>query len=118
MASIPPAVLGGAGIVIFGMVAAAGLKIVSGADLGDRRNQIVVAVSIGLSLIPMPAPKLFAATAPDWAGPILHSGITLGAIGAIVLNLLLNSDRLGAGAEHRAADAEPDFAHAAVLDRA
>ncbi len=73
VASIPPAVLGGAGIVIFGMVAAAGLKIVGGADLGDRRNQIVVAVSIGLSLIPMAAPKLFAATAPDWAGPILHS---------------------------------------------
>ncbi|MGU3476220.1 nucleobase:cation symporter-2 family protein [Methylobacterium sp. D48H] len=118
VASIPPAVLGGAGIVIFGMVAAAGLKIVGGADLGDRRNQIVVSVSIGLSLIPMAAPKLFAATAPDWAGPILHSGITLGAIGAIVLNLLLNSDRLGAGAEHRVADAEPAFPHAAVLDRA
>lgn len=117
VASIPPAVLGGAGIVIFGMVAAAGLKIVGGADLGDRRNQIVVAVSIGLSLIPMAAPKLFAATAPAWAGPILHSGITLGAIGAIVLNLLLNSDRLGEGVEPHPADPEPAFPHAA-LDRA
>ncbi|MGU3540750.1 nucleobase:cation symporter-2 family protein [Methylobacterium sp. A54F] len=99
VASIPPAVLGGAGIVIFGMVASAGLKIVGGADLGDRRNQIVVAVSIGLSLIPMAAPKFFAATMPDWTGPILHSGITLGSISAIVLNLLLNSDRLGQGHE-------------------
>ena len=95
VASIPPAVLGGAGIVIFGMVASAGLKIVGEADLGDRRNQIVVAVSIGLSLIPMAAPNFFAATMPDWTGPILHSGITLGCIGAILLNLFLNSDRLG-----------------------
>lgn len=95
VASIPPAVLGGAGIVIFGMVASAGLKIVGEADLGDRRNQIVVAVSIGLSLIPMAAPNFFAATMPDWTGPILHSGITLGCISAILLNLFLNSDRLG-----------------------
>ncbi len=76
-----------------------------------------MAVSIGLSLIPMAAPKLFAATAPAWAGPILHSGITLGAIGAIVLNLLLNSDRLGEGVEPHPADREPAFPHAA-LDRA
>jgi NCS2 family nucleobase:cation symporter-2 len=66
---------------------------------------------------------------PDWTGPILHSGITLGAIAAIVLNLLLNSDRLGSGAEgagHAKRDAarpQPvlpphGMAHAAVLDRA
>ena len=120
IASIPPAVLGGAGIVIFGMVASAGLRIVGEADLGDRRNQIVVAVSIGLSLIPMAAPTFFSATMPDWTGPILHSGITLGSISAILLNLLLNSDRLGqAPTEAAGHGAAPEAAPApAALGRA
>jgi NCS2 family nucleobase:cation symporter-2 len=112
VASIPPSVLGGAGIVIFGMVASAGLKIVSSADLDDRRNQVVIAISIGLSLIPMAAPKLFH-TMPTWTAPILHSGITIGAISVIVLNLLLNSDRLSstfADAAHGPKPARDDIA--------
>lgn len=42
-----PAVLGGAGVAMFGMVAAAGIKILAQAQLQHRNNSLVVAVSIG-----------------------------------------------------------------------
>ncbi len=45
VASIPPAVLGGAAIAMFGMVAATGIKILQEADIADRRNQLLVAVA-------------------------------------------------------------------------
>ncbi len=71
-------------------------------------------MSIGLSLIPMAAPNFFSATMPAWTGPILHSGITLGCISAILLNLFLNSDRLGQPAKTHDADGAPTPANAAT----
>lgn len=89
VASIPKPVLGGAGLVMFGMVAAAGINIMSSADLGDRRNQLVFAISIGFAMIPLAAPDFFSAF-PKWTTPLVHSGILLAAIAAVLSNLLLN----------------------------
>ncbi len=47
--SLPTVVLGGAGLVMFGMVAATGIRILSGVDFkGNRHNAMIVAVSIGV----------------------------------------------------------------------
>lgn len=82
--------LGGAGIVMFGMVAATGIKILMGANLGGNRNNLyVVAVSLGLGMIPLVSPTFFHAM-PTALGPLLHSGILLSAISAVVLNVFLN----------------------------
>ena len=89
VASIPPAVLGGAAIAMFGMVAATGIKILQEADIADRRNQLLVAVSIGMGLIPVVRPEFFAHL-PLWMGPITHSGIAMAAVSAVCLNLLFN----------------------------
>ena len=89
VASIPPAVLGGAAIAMFGMVAATGIKILQEADISDRRNQLLVAVSIGMGLIPVVRPEFFAHL-PLWMGPITHSGIAMAAVSAVSLNLLFN----------------------------
>ena len=89
VASIPPAVLGGAAIAMFGMVAATGIKILQEADIADRRNQLLVAVSIGMGLIPVVRPEFFAHL-PLWMGPITHSGIAMAAVSAVSLNLLFN----------------------------
>ena len=89
VASIPPAVLGGAGIAMFGMVAATGIKILAQAQLQQRHNSLVVAVSIGAGMIPLVAPTMFAQL-PGWAAPLVHSGITLAAISAVSLNVLFN----------------------------
>ena len=91
VASIPNAVLGGAGIAMFGMVCATGIKILGGARLNERHNLLVVAVSIGVGMIPLVAPTMLSQL-PGWAGPFVHSGITLAAFCAVVLNLLFNGD--------------------------
>lgn len=89
VASIPPAVLGGAGIAMFGMVAASGIRILHEVDIVDRRNQLLVAVSIGMGMVPVVRPDFFAAL-PAWMEPITHSGIAMTAIWAVLLNLLFN----------------------------
>jgi len=89
VASIPAAVLGGAGIAMFGMVAATGIKILQEADIADRRNQLLVAVSIGLGMVPVIRPEFFAQL-PQWMEPITHSGIAVATISAVTLNLLFN----------------------------
>ena len=89
VASIPPAVLGGAAIAMFGMVAATGIKILQEADIADRRNQLLVALSIGMGLIPVVRPEFFAHL-PLWMDPITHSGIAMAAVSAVCLNLMFN----------------------------
>lgn len=88
--SVPLFVLGGAGIVMFGMVAATGIRILSDVDYKTSRNNLyVVAISIGFGMIPLVAPTFFAKL-PKELSPILHSGILLTAIAAVVLNVYFN----------------------------
>jgi uric acid transporter len=102
--SVPLFVLGGAGIVMFGMVAATGVRILSGVDYaGNRHNLYVVAISIGFGLIPLVAPQFFRAM-PHALAPILDSGILLSALMAVVLNLYFNGAR-PAGVAHAEAAA-------------
>jgi NCS2 family nucleobase:cation symporter-2 len=92
VASIPQPVLGGAGLCMFGMVAATGIKILARVDYSPRHNLLIVAVSIALGMIPLVAPTFFDQL-PKWLGPITHSGITLTAIAAVILNALFNGVR-------------------------
>lgn len=85
VASIPVAVLGGAGIAMFGMVAATGIKILSRVNFESRNNLLIVAISIGLGLIPLVSPNFFDEF-PRWTSALTHSGITLTAITAVLLN--------------------------------
>lgn len=84
---MPNAVLGGATIALFGMVATSGMKIVVRGGLTDRKIFILsVALSIGLGVTFRPD---IVAELPDILSTILSSGITVGAVSAILLNLLL-----------------------------
>ena len=90
VASVPAFVLGGAGLVMFGMVAATGVRILSQVDYANRReNLIVVAVSIGVGLIPLVSDKFFSQM-PSFLSPLLHSGILLGTLTAVALNWYFN----------------------------
>jgi NCS2 family nucleobase:cation symporter-2 len=89
VASIPQAVLGGAGIAMFGMVAATGIRILSRVDFENRNNLLIVAVSIGAGMIPLVAPTFFDEF-PVWTRSLTHSGITLTAIVAVALNAFLS----------------------------
>ena len=101
-AAAPSFVLGGAGLVMFGMVAATGVKVLSGVDYaGNRNNLFIVAVSVGVGLIPLVADKFFQFMPPQLA-PLLHSGVLLSTLTAIALNLYYNG--LGHGPARLAAE--------------
>ncbi len=90
VAAVPSLVLGGAGIVMFGMVCATGIRILGGVDFQNNRfNLIIVAISIGFGMIPIVADKFFAQM-PKPLSPLLHSGILLASIVAVLLNLFFN----------------------------
>ncbi len=87
--AIPPPVLGGAALVMFGMVTANGVKTLSQSDLGNKRNLYVIAVGLGVGLIPVANAKFFDSFPPVVAG-FLHNGVMLGIVTAVLLNQFLN----------------------------
>jgi uric acid transporter len=91
--------LGGAGLVMFGMVAATGIRILGGVDFKtNRHNAIIVAVALGFGMIPLIAPD-FKMWMPHAIHPLIESGILLASVAAVLLNLFFN----GAAADDRAA---------------
>lgn len=88
--SLPTVVLGGAGLVMFGMVAATGIRILAGVDFkGNRHNALIVAISIGVGMIPLIAPN-FKQWMPHEIHPLIESGILLASVCAVALNLFFN----------------------------
>lgn len=92
--ALPTAVLGGAGLVMFGMVAATGIRILAaGVDFaGNRHNLFIVAVSLGFGMIPLVAPE-FKMWMPHALHPLIESGILLASIAAVALNAFFNGAR-------------------------
>ncbi|MTD99639.1 purine permease [Paracoccus sp. YIM 132242] len=88
--SLPTTVLGGAGLVMFGMVAATGVRILARVDFAtNRHNLFIVAISVGVGMIPLVAPN-FNQWMPHAIHPLIHSGILLAAISAVLLNWFYN----------------------------
>ncbi|MDG1183393.1 MAG: nucleobase:cation symporter-2 family protein [Tateyamaria sp.] len=87
IASMPLPVLGGGVIVMFGMVAAAGLNVLSEINM-NRRNMVIIAVSLavglGLNLVPSAVQYL-----PGVVKTLMTSAVAPTALVAIVLNLVL-----------------------------
>ena len=97
VASVPQFVLGGAGVVMFGMVCATGIRILGSVDYqANRLNLYIVALSIGFGMIPLVADRFFSQM-PKTLSPLLHSGILLASIVAVLLNAFFN--RLKSSAE-------------------
>jgi NCS2 family nucleobase:cation symporter-2 len=88
--SLPVFVLGGAGLVMFGMVAATGVRILAAVDYKSNKNNLyIVAVSISAGMIPLVAPA-WTQHMPHGLHPLLESGILLTTISAVVLNMFFN----------------------------
>ncbi|CAN5234190.1 nucleobase:cation symporter-2 family protein [soil metagenome] len=107
---IPLPVLGGAGVALFGMVAASGVRTLSKVKFTNT-NILVVAISVGVAMLteaklyytdrsladsPVNVSLDLYTNFPDWFQTIFHSGISAGAVTAIVLNILLRSRTDGA----------------------
>lgn len=82
---MPPAVLGGLALMMFGLVAVAGVRLLVSAGLGQREG-VIVALSLGVGL-GLPTQPGIVASLPGFLHALLESGISAGGLTALVLNL-------------------------------
>ncbi|WP_166351627.1 uracil-xanthine permease family protein [Phytoactinopolyspora limicola] len=87
IAAMPPAVLGGAAVVMFAMVGAAGVRLLAEARL-DRRDLLIIAVSVGVGQGMAAVPELVA-IAPEQLRVLLETGIVPAGFLTVTLNLIL-----------------------------
>jgi xanthine permease XanP len=90
--AMPQSILGGATIIMFGTVAAAGIRILSSIDL-DRRASTIIAVSIGLGLGVTFVPEIMNGM-PPIIKDTFSSGIATGGICALILNAVMPGRRV------------------------
>ncbi|MCY3828266.1 MAG: nucleobase:cation symporter-2 family protein [Rhodospirillaceae bacterium] len=102
--AMPEPVLGGAAVIMFGLIVSAGLKLVARSGLSTR-NMLIAAISLGLGMGlwqvqqlagaagfgPLPADVL-----PAWSLPLFVSGIVVSGVAAAVLNAVLPEELEGA----------------------
>lgn len=104
VAGIPHPVLGGAALAMFATVAVVGIQTLTRVDFTDDRNIVIVSTSLALALLVTVQPNiqyLF----PQWAQILFGSGITLGSLCAILLNLVFHHTGRPHTAEEAIADA-------------
>ncbi|MEW2500431.1 nucleobase:cation symporter-2 family protein [Amycolatopsis sp. NPDC047767] len=95
IASIPEPVVGGVAVIMFAMVAAVGVQNLKKVEFTGNHNTFIVAVSLGVGLLPAFATDRFGTSIffqhfPAWLQTICGSPITLTSILAFLLNLLFN----------------------------
>ena len=95
--TVPIEVLGGGVIVMFGMVVAAGISMLSDVDW-NRRNMVIFAISLSIGLGLQLEPGAVAGL-PDTARILMTSGLLPAAFIAIVLNLILPEELAGEATE-------------------
>lgn len=84
---MPDPVLGGATLLMFGTVAAAGIRIIAAQDI-DRKATMILAISMSLGLGVELMPDVLRNISLDLRG-IFSSGITTGGLAAIISNMLI-----------------------------
>ena len=89
VALVPLPVLGGAGLALFGTVAASGIRTLSRVDFSGNANIVIVAFALAMGIIPIAVPTFFSKF-PAWFTVIFDSGITAAAITAVLLNIVFN----------------------------
>jgi len=89
VAAVPMPVLGGAGVVLFGTVAASGIRTLAKVDYKENMNLVVVATSIAFGMIPIVMPSFYDQF-PTWVRTIFHSGISAACLVSVILNLVFN----------------------------
>ncbi len=85
--TIPDAVLGGAVIIMFGLIASAGIKMLAAVE-PNRRNMLIIGLSLSAAIGLREQQELYANVSPGLQA-ILHSGLVPGAVVSILLNLVL-----------------------------
>ena len=84
---MPEPVLGGATLLMFGTVAAAGIRIIASQDI-NRKATLVIAISFSFGLSVELVPEILSQL-PETVRNIFSSGITTGGVVAILTNALI-----------------------------
>ena len=92
---IPDAVVGGTAVVVFGVIVVLGIQMLGRIDLHDHATMVIVAVSIGLGLMPVLLANPYVA-APAPLRMILENAVAMSAFTAVILNALFSHGPLGA----------------------
>ena len=87
-ATLPPAVIGGGGLIMFAMIFASGLAIVHRSVDLNRRNLVILAIAIGLGLGVELRPEILQHL-PESTRTFFGSGLITGGLTALLLNLAL-----------------------------
>lgn len=87
VAAIPTPVIGGASLAMFSSVAVVGIQTLGKVDMHDNRNAVIVSTSVGLALLVTFQPSI-ASMMPPWLAILFGSGVTIGSLTAVILNLL------------------------------
>ena len=82
---VPPPVLGALALLLFGLVAVSGLRLIAAAGLGQREG-VIVAISLGVGL-GLPTQPGLIASFPAVVRSLLESGISAGGLTALLLNV-------------------------------
>ncbi|MFI8997971.1 uracil-xanthine permease family protein [Streptomyces sp. NPDC053542] len=95
LATLPTPVVGGAGLVIYAVIAAMGISMLRRTDTSEGPLTTVIALTLLAGLLPILAPDLYTPL-PTWARTLFGSGVPAGAITAVILTALFTRHREGA----------------------
>jgi uric acid transporter len=89
---VPPFLLGGTLVFMFGMISVVGIQIIS-KSMTSQRDILIIAASIGLSAVVNFAPPTVFEMVPEQVRILANDGIVVGSVTAILLNLILPGRR-------------------------
>ena len=84
---IPKPVLGGATLVLFGLIAGAGFRMINQEKIGNR-EVLILSVSLGMAF-GIPSQAAFVDSLPSVLAGILSSSVATGGLTAVFLCLIL-----------------------------
>jgi NCS2 family nucleobase:cation symporter-2/xanthine permease XanP len=96
--AMPPPVLGGMAILLFGLVSVSGIRLILIGGL-DHRDGLIVALSLGIGLGAASQPA-WVHSLPDVMQTFLESSVSAGGMTALLLNVILPRARAKAKPAH------------------
>lgn len=96
--AIPAAVVGGTAMIVFAIIGTMGIDMLRKVDLHVRSNMFILAAGLTMGLLPIVVPGLYSRF-PATAQLVLGNGLAMGALTAIVLNIVFH--HVGAPASGR-----------------
>ncbi|WP_439425593.1 nucleobase:cation symporter-2 family protein [Oenococcus alcoholitolerans] len=89
---IPTPVIGGATVIMFGMIAIQGIRMLEQVNFANNKNILVAAISIGAGLGVSVEPNIFQSL-PETVRLIFSNGVVVASLCAVVLNLIIRPDK-------------------------